>query len=702
MTHTISIRTISIFAAIIGLLAIVLMTAQGNPAQGQSLPTVGFEDINVSVDEPDQSPYRVNAILTVQLSQASRAQNVSVRYQTVDITAKAAERDYNAASGTLYFNPGITERTISVPVLNDTVVERTERFRLELFQANGAILNTSRDAVNILIEDVDQSAPYNLIAPATVRENQGTFTVVVETATTPRVDHDFTFIVRSIDSTAIGGNDYQAFSKTLDFPPGSTKAEYQATLIDNQVDQGDRSFNIMLLRNAADDDQIIMGVTEVTVTIQDDDPATPTNLEIVENRTDPGLGHVAVLQWDYSDAQGYLLESRDGASGPWNCIVAGTYSSREPTGTSTVSTTRGGAMAASEDWHFQVRSFNSEEFSYPGEATCDSSAEYGYIFSTVDDQGYNLSPADTLGPVAIPAIDPTVRPTWQPTGLTIAAGAKHRDVNISWDTPPDGSNVTGFALYRKWQGESNTPHLCLYWSTKDSEFITSYRDTHVAAYETAGNKNKYLYKVYPLNAAVPRDQSAPGGCDDYRPDDMQPQASVTATLTLSTDIFPNSDGDLEYASPPAPAGFTLETRFRGRPNDNSTIIARWEDVENAPGYKVRWRETNETDWRERGRSRTLEADANDCSDGTIVTTLNDDRVWCLRENGKLLTTTVTPWPWMFNAAGPLKPNDNIAPARKGFGFLESGVRHEVQVATCTDQSCASAGAWSSSGYAYSR
>ena len=700
MTHTISIRTISIFAAIIGLLAIVLMTAYGNPAQGQSLPTVGFEDINVSVDEPDQSPYRVNAILTVQLSQAS-SQNVSVRYQTVDITAKAAERDYNAASGTLYFNPGITERTISVPVLNDTVVERTERFRLELFQANGAILNTSRDAVNILIEDVDQSAPYNLIAPATVRENQGTFTVVVETATTPRVDHDFTFIVRSIDSTAIGGNDYQAFSKTLDFPPGSTKAEYQATLIDNQVDQGDRSFNIMLLRNAADDDQIIMGVTEVTVTIQDDDPATPTNLELASQTTDEDLGHVAVLQWDYSDAEGYLLESRDGDSGLWNCIVAGTYSSREPTGTATVSTTRGGVMAASSNWHFQVRNFNSEEFSYPGEATCDEDADYGYIFSTVADQGYNLSPADTLGPVAIPAIDPTVAPTWQPTGLTIAAGAKHRDVQISWDEPPAGSNVTGFALYRKWNGHDDAPHLCLYWSTKDSEFITSYRDTHVAAYDDSGNKNKYVYKVYPLNAAVPRDRSAPGGCDDYRPGAMQPQASVTATLTLSTDIFPNSDDDLEYASPPAPAGLTLETRFRGYRSDISTIIARWDDVENAPGYKVRWRETSETDWRERGRSRTLEPNANACSDGTILSTLNDGRVWCIRENGKLLTTTVTPWPWMFNS-GPGKPNDNIAPAKRGFGFLESGIRHEVQVATCTDQSCDNIGDWNSSRYAYAR
>ena len=693
-------RTTAAIIAISMLMMLLLLTGPGNNVQGQSLPTVGFEDINVSVDEPDQSPYRVNAVLTVQLSQAS-SQNVSVRYRTADITAKAAERDYNAASGTLYFNPGITERTISVTVLNDTVVERTERFGVELFQPSGAVINSSRDEANITIQDDDESAPYNLIVPATVREGQGTFTVRVETANSPVVDIDADFYIHDLPGTARRGADYQTVSKILYITPGGTGAEFEVTLRDDADDEPDKAFIIKMQQQSPVDDQIILGLTEVTVTIQDDDPAVPTNLEIIENRTDPGLDHVAILQWDYEDAEGYLLESRDGASGPWNCIVAGTYSSREPTGTAAVSTTRGGAMAASEDWHFQVRSFNSEEFSYPGEATCDSSAEYGYIFSTVDDQGYNLSPADTLGPVAIPAIDPTVRPTWQPTGLTIAAGAKHRDVNISWDTPPDGSNVTGFALYRKWQGATGTPHLCLYWSTKDSEFITSYRDTHVAAYDDAGNKNKYVYKVYPLNAAVPQNLSAPGGCDDHRPGDMQPQASVTATLTLSTDIFPNSDGDLEYLNPPAPAGLTLETRFRGYRRDNSTIIARWDDVENAPGYKVRWRETSETDWRERGRSRTLEPGANACSDGTILSTLNDGRVWCIRENGKLLTTTVTPWPWMFNA-GPGKPNDNIAPARKGFGFLESGVRHEVQVATCTDQSCDSAGAWSPSRYAYSR
>ena len=711
MTHTISIRTISIFAAIIGLLAIVLMTAYGNPAQGQNLPSVSFTETSIEVDEPDNSPYRINAILTVRLSQASN-QTVTVQYRTEDFTAKTATRDYIATSGTLYFYPGTTERTISVTVLDDTTVEESfERFRIELFEPTNATLGS--DSVSeVNIHDFDQSAPYNLIAPATVMEGQGTFTLAVETATTPIVEYRHSVTVFGINDTAQQDNEFVGFNEVLAFDVDHNRRTLEVMLIDDDMDEPDKSFIIQMVRHVGDHSKAPYGVSQLTVTILDDDPATPTNLEIIENRTDPDLDldHVAILQWDYSDAEGYLLESRDGDSGPWNCIVAGTYSSREPTGTSTVSTTRGGAMAASQDWHFRVRNFNSEEFSYPGEATCDEDTnydgnidtdDYGYIFSTVDDQGYNLSPADTLGPVAIPTIDPTVRPTWNPTGLTIAAGAKHRDVTVSWDEPPDGSNVTGFALYRKWQGESNTPHLCLYWSTKTSEFITSYRDTHVAAYDDADNKNKYVYKVYPLNAAVPQNLSAPGGCDDYKPGDMQPQASVTATLTLSTDIFENSDGDLEYLNPPAPTGLTLETRFRGRPSDNSTIIARWEDVENAPGYKVRWRETSETDWRERGRSRTLEPGANACSDGTILSTLNDGRVWCIRENGKLLTTSVTPWPWMFNS-GPDKPNDNIAPAKRGFGFLESGIRHEVQVATCTDQLCSSTGAWSSSRYAYSR
>ena len=685
------------------IITLALMLTPGEPALGQSLPTIEFESTNVSVDEPDQSPYRANVTLTVKLNPAS-TQNASVRYRTADTTAKTAERDYNSATGTLYFNPGTTERTITITVLNDTTVESSERFGVELFQPNAAVLNSSRDKANITIQDDDHSAPYNLIAPATVRENQGTFTVVVERASTPIVDKIAELYVDHLPGTASSGTHYRPISQRLTFNKGETKKTFQVEVINNTTDHPDKSFSIRMAHNGADDDQIILGTTLVTVTIQDEDPATPTNLEMTHQTTDKDLDHVAVLQWDYSDAEGYLLESRDGTTGPWNCVVAGTYSSREPTGISTVSTTRGGPMGASEDWHFRVRNFTSQQFSHAGEATCNQDADYGYIFGATDGHGYNLSPADTLGPVAIPEIDPTVAPDQAPTGLTIAAGAKHRDVQISWDPPPEESNVTGFALYRKWKGLTGTPQLCLYWSTKSSELITSYQDTHVAAYDDSDNKNKYEYRVYPLNDAVPKNLSAPGGCDDYRPTSV-PSAMVTATLALSPDITKNSDGDLEYASPPAPLGLNLEPRIRGYRNDISAIRATWNDVDNAPGYKVRWRESGETDWREQGRSRTLEPNANACTEGdnpgTIISTLNDGRVWCVRENGKLLVTSVTPWPQMFNS-GPGKPNDNIASTHKGFGFLKNSVQHEVQVATCTDQSCDSAGAWSPSRYAYSR
>ena len=166
---------------------------------------------------------------------------------------------------------------------------------------------------------------------------------------------------------------------------------------------------------------------------------------------------MAVLQWYYEDAEGYLLESRDGTSGNRNCIVAGTFSSREPSGTSTVSTTKGGTVAASEDGHFRVRHFNSQEFSYAGEATCHDTADYGYIFNTTTGRATTFRRQPPWGQSPCHQRDYSVPPDQAPTGLTVTAGAKHKDVEITGDPPPAGSNVTGVAIYRKLKGHANTP-----------------------------------------------------------------------------------------------------------------------------------------------------------------------------------------------------------------------------------------------------
>ena len=71
----------------------------------------------------------------VTLSPAA-SEEVTVRYATRDGTARKGE-DYRRTRGTLTFAPGETERTVSVPVIDDAVDEGEETFTLRLSRATG-------------------------------------------------------------------------------------------------------------------------------------------------------------------------------------------------------------------------------------------------------------------------------------------------------------------------------------------------------------------------------------------------------------------------------------------------------------------------------------------------------------------------------------------------------------------------------------
>ncbi len=64
---------------------------------------------------------------------------VAVAYATADGSATAGE-DYTRASGELRFAPGETEKTVSVPVLDDAVDEDEETLTLRLLNASGAAI----------------------------------------------------------------------------------------------------------------------------------------------------------------------------------------------------------------------------------------------------------------------------------------------------------------------------------------------------------------------------------------------------------------------------------------------------------------------------------------------------------------------------------------------------------------------------------
>ena len=92
------------------------------------------------------------ATFTVSLSPAS-SKLVTVAYATRDGTAVAGS-DYTAASGTLEFEPGVTSHTIRVAVLNDTTVEPTETFTVELSDPVRATL-ADGTGVGTITDDVE-------------------------------------------------------------------------------------------------------------------------------------------------------------------------------------------------------------------------------------------------------------------------------------------------------------------------------------------------------------------------------------------------------------------------------------------------------------------------------------------------------------------------------------------------------------------
>ena len=92
------------------------------------------------------------ATFMVSLSPAS-SELVTVAYATQDGTAVAGS-DYTAASGALQFDPGMTSHTIRVAVLNDTAVEPTETFAVELSDPVRATL-ADGTGVGTITDDVE-------------------------------------------------------------------------------------------------------------------------------------------------------------------------------------------------------------------------------------------------------------------------------------------------------------------------------------------------------------------------------------------------------------------------------------------------------------------------------------------------------------------------------------------------------------------
>ncbi|MCY4364941.1 MAG: hypothetical protein OXE17_01745 [Chloroflexi bacterium] len=318
-------------------------------------------------------------------------------------------------------------------------------------------------------------------------------------------------------------------------------------------------------------------------------PSTPTNLELELFSGNDTDGYVAVLKWNYDDADdGYLLEKRLDVGGEWICVVAGGYPDGD---TISISTLRDGRLTPAGEWYFRVYSINEQTFSYIDEVTCDENAAYGYVRDPDDDEGYTFSAAAEVGPFTFsdPA-EATVASLDTPTNFKVDS-ARHGRVRLAWDLPDDNGRTIGYILKREYLGTGGV-NQCIFWP---KSLWTGFTDRFVSAYDTANDANKYLYRLYPISEEYERlNSNGDLVCESEDPESTP--AEATATLTTSSTIGV-VNGKLAHLNPGAPQNFRYYAYFSNLSGVGSKVVVAWNVVRQIPAYQLRYKDDDPmSDW----------------------------------------------------------------------------------------------------------
>ncbi|PYJ01128.1 MAG: crotonobetainyl-CoA--carnitine CoA-transferase, partial [Verrucomicrobia bacterium] len=142
----------------------------------------------------------------------------------------------------MIFSNGVASQTITIPVLEDTLVEGDEYFTVGLLVTNSGQAGSAQilSPSNAVVTIIDNDAGLRFSAPAYTISEAGVFatiTVLRTNVTTNTVTVDFA----TTNGTAIAGVHYFPVSGTLIFTNGVTAQSFTIQVIDETIIEGDHT-----------------------------------------------------------------------------------------------------------------------------------------------------------------------------------------------------------------------------------------------------------------------------------------------------------------------------------------------------------------------------------------------------------------------------------------------------------------------------
>ncbi|QDV17339.1 Calx-beta domain protein [Gimesia panareensis] len=210
-----------------------------------------------------------NALITVTLDNPVDS-TVSVSYGTLDLTTNDRD-DFLSTYGTLTFNPGEQQKTVSVPIVNSDLVEIDERFGFSIgtLESHGRDVSLGDNNMDIWILDDDQA--HISINDITVNESDGTATLTV--SLDKEVARSVSFDYATADQTASSPDDYQATSGTISLNPNELSKTITVSLANSDLIELDETFLVNLSHLQTNSLDVVFADAQGQVTIRDDDQA---------------------------------------------------------------------------------------------------------------------------------------------------------------------------------------------------------------------------------------------------------------------------------------------------------------------------------------------------------------------------------------------------------------------------------------------
>lgn len=211
-----------------------------------AVPSVSIADVS-AVTEGNSGTTTVT--LTISLSGPS-GRTLTIPYNTTSGTA-TAPADFNLiASGSVVFQPGETQKTITVDVLGDTIDENDETFNVNigLPAGNDPGVTLGKATTTVTITDDDAEPTVSIATPPSITEgDSGTqqlaFTVTLSQASAKTVTVSYS----TQAGTATDGTDYVGQqNQTLTFAPGETEKTISIDIKGDLVREPDETFTVNL------------------------------------------------------------------------------------------------------------------------------------------------------------------------------------------------------------------------------------------------------------------------------------------------------------------------------------------------------------------------------------------------------------------------------------------------------------------------